>query len=94
MHASNIYIDVLVTMAMGGVDIDVRLLVYLRRFVKEDCIVGLCLVERGSALTQKHIQMVVRGGFYSLLVLNKTNKVCLGWDVSLSNGSCCLMQEI
>ena len=67
---------------MGGVDIDVRLLVNLRRFTKENCIAGLCLVERGSALTQKHFQMVVRGNFNSLLVLNQTIKVCLDWDVS------------
>jgi hypothetical protein len=50
-------------MAMGGVDIDIKLLVYLRRFVEDNCIVDLCLVERGSALTQKHFQIVVKGIF-------------------------------
>ena len=36
---------------------------------------GLCLVERGSALTQKTFPNGCEGGFYSLMVLNKTNKV-------------------
>lgn len=66
---------------MGSVDIDVRL-ANLKKFIEENCIAGLCLVERGGALTHKHFQMVMNGNFSSLPVSNKTIKVCLGWDLS------------
>jgi hypothetical protein len=58
---------------VGGKDIDVSLLVNLRRFIEENCSVGLCLVERGGALTHKHFHMVVKEDFSSLLALDKKN---------------------
>lgn len=65
---------------MGGVDVDIVLLMNLRRLIEDHCIARLCFVERGGALTHKHFQMMVKGNFSSLLVLNKQIKVCLGWD--------------
>ena len=81
-HVCLKYIKALVTIVMGGVDVDVGLLVNLRRFIEDHCFAGLCSVERGGALTHKHFQMMVKGNFTSLLVLNKKTKVCLGWDAS------------
>lgn len=40
------YVQDLVTIAMGGVNIDVCILVNLKRFIEENCIMGLSLVER------------------------------------------------
>lgn len=40
------YIKASITIAVGGVDIDVISLVSLRKFINEAYIVGLCLVER------------------------------------------------
>ena len=37
--------------------------------------------ESGTVM-HKHIQMVVKGNFNTLPVLNKKIKICLGWDVS------------
>ena len=45
-HACLKYIKALVTIVVGGVDIDVGLLVNLKRFLEENCIASLCLVER------------------------------------------------
>jgi hypothetical protein len=58
-----------VTVAVGGMGIDIALLVRLREFVEEECMVGLCFVERGGALTHEQFQMVVEGDFSSLSVL-------------------------
>lgn len=71
---------------MEVVDIDVSLFVNLRGFIEENCIVGFCLVERGGVLMHKHFQMVVEGNFSSLPVLNRTIKICLGWDLSPPTG--------
>lgn len=38
------------------------------------------LCERGGALIHKHFQMVVKGNFSSVPVLNKKIKVALGWE--------------
>ena len=67
------YFEAFVTIAMGGLDSDIGLLVNLRRFIEEECIADLRSVERGGALTHKHFQMLVKGNFSSLPVLNKKN---------------------
>lgn len=41
-RASFKYCEVLMTKAVGGVDIDIRLLMNLEKFIKDHCIVGLC----------------------------------------------------
>jgi hypothetical protein len=41
------------------------LLVNLRKFIEEECMAGLCSMERGGALTHKHFQMVMKGHFSS-----------------------------
>lgn len=53
------YFEALVTIVVGGVDIDI-MLVNLRRFIEEHCIVRLCSIEREGALTHKHFQMVLK----------------------------------
>lgn len=58
-------------------DINIGLLVNLRKFIENECMVGLCYVEHGGALTHKHFQMFVRGNCSSILELNKKIKVCL-----------------
>lgn len=82
-HACLDYIKASVTIccgSLGGMDVDIALLVKLKRFIKEQCIIGLCFVERVGVLTHKHFRMMVKGNFASLLVLNKIIIVCLGWD--------------
>ena len=60
-HFSLKYFEVRVTIAAGGMDIDVSLLVKLRRFIEEECLVGLYSVELGGALTHNHFKWSRRG---------------------------------
>lgn len=55
------YFEASITIAVGGVDVDIKLLISLRMFIEDHCIVGFCVVERGGALTHKHLQMAVKG---------------------------------
>lgn len=68
--------------AMGGMDVDIGLLVNLTKFIEDECIARLCSMGRGGALTHKHFQMVLKGNFTSLPMLNKKIKICLGWEES------------
>lgn len=61
--------------AMGGTDVDIGLLVNLRKFIEDEC---MCSMGRGGALTHNHFQMFVNGNFISLPLLKKIIKVC--WD--------------
>lgn len=70
------------TIAVGKEDVDIALLVNLRKFIEEECVVGLCSMEHCVMVTHKHFQMVVKGNCSRLLVSNKKIKVCLGWDKS------------
>lgn len=70
-------IEATMTIAMGGMDVDIALLVKLKWFIEEQCIAGLCSVKIRGALTHKHLQMVVKGNFVSLPVLKKKIKLCL-----------------
>lgn len=80
-HSSPKYFKASVTIAVGGMDVDVGFLVNLRRFIEEECMIGMCSVERGGVLTDKHVQMmVVKGNFSSLPVLNRRIEVCLRYD--------------
>ena len=63
-------------------DVDIRIFLLILGVLRRNAFPGLCLLERGGALTHKHFQMMVKENFSSLLVLNKKIKVCLGWDVS------------
>lgn len=47
-HAVLKYVEASITIAIGGIDIDVTLLVKMRRFAKEYNFVGLCYVEGGE----------------------------------------------
>lgn len=79
------------TTAVGGIDIDIRFRVNLRKFIEEECMVELCSVEQGGALTHKHFQVIVKGKFSSLPVLNKTNEGLFEMGCETSNQSCSLM---
>lgn len=79
------------TTAVGGIDIDIRCLVNLRKFIEEECMAGLCYVEQGGALTHKHFQVVVKGNFSSLSILNKTNEGLFEMGCETSNQSCSVM---
>lgn len=65
------YFEASITIAVGGVDIDIRLLVNMKWFIEEHCIA----VKRGGALTHKHFQMVLEGYFTYSHVMNKKIKV-------------------
>ena len=56
--------------------------------------VGLCYVERGGALMHKHFQMVFKGNFSGLSVLNKKMKVCLGQDEDLPTNHVILCKRL
>jgi hypothetical protein len=58
-HACLKYIEVSTTIAVGSMDVDIAVCM-------DECIVGLCSIERGWLLTPKHFQMVVKGNFTSL----------------------------
>jgi hypothetical protein len=47
--------------SVGAKDIDIGLSVNLRKFIREECMAGLCYVEHARMLTHKHVQMVVKG---------------------------------
>ena len=47
------------------------LLVNLRKFIENDYTASLCLMKRDGVLTHRHLQMVVKGDFTSLLVFSK-----------------------
>ena len=44
------YFEASITIAMGGMDIDIALLVWLTRFIEQHCIAKSCSVERGGGL--------------------------------------------
>jgi hypothetical protein len=66
------------------VDIDIRLLMNLEKFIKDHCIVGSW--GEGGGLTHTHIQMVVKGVIGIFVVLSKKVKVDLGWKQVPPNG--------
>lgn len=47
--------EVIINIVVRG-DIDIQILVNLRRFIKDDCVARLCTVERGGALAHKHFK--------------------------------------
>ena len=53
------YFEASFMIVVDGANIDIALLVNLRKFIEDKCMVGLCCVERDGALTHKHFQMVV-----------------------------------
>ena len=63
---------------VGGTDINIRLLVNLRRFIEEECISGLCSVERGGALTHKHFQMMVKKNLLVFRYRTRKSRFSLG----------------
>lgn len=67
--------------------IDIKLLVGLRRFIEEHCVVRLYLVERGGASNHKHFQMAMKGNFRILHVLNEKIKVARIGSISF-DGTC------
>ena len=84
-HFSLKYFEASIIIAMDGMDIDIALLVKLRKFI-EECMVGFYIMECSATLTHNHFQMVVKGNFSSPLVLKKKIKVGLGWDKSPPTG--------
>lgn len=69
-----------IRIVIGGMDIDITLLLILWKFIEEECMEGLCFVEHSGAWTHKHFRMVVKGNFGSFPMLNKKSKLCVGWD--------------
>jgi hypothetical protein len=45
-HSSLKYFKVSMTVVVGGIDMNIAFLVKLRKFIEEECMVGLCYVER------------------------------------------------
>ena len=55
------YFEAFVAITMGGTEVDFRVIIKLRKFFKEECLVALCSLEKGGALSHKHFQMVAKG---------------------------------
>jgi hypothetical protein len=55
--------NIVITVAIGDMDIDIGVLVKLRKFIEEESMVSLCFVDCGTALTHKYFQMVMKGKF-------------------------------
>lgn len=87
-------LKLLVTIVVEGVDVGIAYSVNLKHFIEEECIARLCLVENGGALTHKHFQMVVKGNFSRLPMLNKKIKMCMGWDSSTPTGHVLLCKKL
>jgi hypothetical protein len=60
-----------VTIVMGGRDVDIGLLVNLRKFIEDECIVGLCSVERCGALTYISFSKWWSRGFHEFAVVEQ-----------------------
>jgi hypothetical protein len=69
-----------VTIVVGWFDVNPSLLSKMEMFIKKECVVGLCALERGGTLSHLHMQMVVKLHISSLKMLNKVFKEWLGWD--------------
>ena len=51
MHSCSIKIfKIIMTITVGGVDINIKLLVNLRIFIEDHCFIGLCSTDRGGPL--------------------------------------------
>jgi len=72
IHFALKYFKGLVAIAIGGVDIDIILMVNMKRIIEEHCLGGAC--------TYKHFQVDVKDNCSNLLVLNKKITIALGWD--------------
>jgi len=69
-----------VTIIVGWFDVNPSLLSKMEMFIKKECVVGLCALERGGTLSHLHMQMIVKLHISSLKMLNKVLKEWLGWD--------------
>ena len=63
--------EAFVAITMGGTEVDFRVIIKSRKFLKEKCIVGLCSLEKGGATSHKHFRMVAKGTCTRLPVLKK-----------------------
>jgi hypothetical protein len=78
------------TVAVGGMGIDIALLVRLREFMKEECMVGLCFVERGGAsVDTNNFKWLSRGILVVCQCWSKKIKDCLGWNESPPTSTSC-----
>lgn len=77
-----------------GDQFEIGLIVKLRNFIEEECMVGLYYVEHNIALAHKHFQVVVKGNSSSLPMLNNKIQGLFGLRRVSSDGSCCPMQKV
>jgi hypothetical protein len=65
-----------------------------RRFIKDKWVID-CAPLRWwyGALTRKHFQMVMKGNFSSLHLLNKKIEVAVGWHENSPIGPLCLARK-
>ena len=73
---------------MGDVDIYIKLLVNLWRFIEEHCIVRLGAIENGDALICQHFQMVLKDDFSSLSYLEQKDQGRIRMACKSTNISC------
>ena len=73
-------LDLSVTIFVGSSDIDLESLKKIEEFIENECISGLCSIERGEALLRLHLQMVYRIMAPTATVVSKRIKIYLGWD--------------
>lgn len=77
------------TIIVGGLGIDTKLFVLMRRFREEQYFVGACSIERVSVLTHKHFKMILKGNLSTLHVLKqRSNEDCSWMGSNFSRLAC------
>jgi hypothetical protein len=71
-------LEAYVTIVVGWFDVNPSLLSKMEMFIKKECVVGLCALERGGTLSHLHMQVVIKLHISSLKMLNKVLKEWLG----------------
>jgi hypothetical protein len=71
-------LDAFVIVEVGWFDVDPSLLSKMEVFIKKECVVGRCELEKGGTLSHFHMQMVVDFHISSLKMLKKVLKERLG----------------
>jgi hypothetical protein len=87
-------LEVSCTIAIGSVDIDVRLLQMVELFMERECVFGLCALERGGVMACLHFQTVFKIMSTILGEVSKLLKKYLGWDKSPPSGSHILTKNL
>jgi hypothetical protein len=89
-------LEVNITISVWCFDIPTKMLIIMEKFIKDRCVLGLCVLERGGSLSKFHFQMVCRIYISNVITLNKLIKknFKLGWCDNCSTRTSCALQTI